>query len=136
MNKEIKCKAIFLTRAFKRLIIISLVVSVLLFLGLNIDLSYRYFLSMLFVFTGLLVVFYQNRYELEKLKIQDENIELSFFNKVFFKRKPIQCKKQGIEVQIQEDIITLYKAKQIIAKVRNSSVNKDDWNKLESYFVL
>lgn len=136
MNEEVKCKAIYLTQAFKRLIIIGVLVSVILFLGLKIDLSYRYFLSILFVFLGLLIVFYQNKNELEKIKIEDDRVKLTYFNKVFFKRKPIECLKHDIEAQMQESIIELYKSKKIIAKVRITSVNEDDWQKLKSYFTL
>ena len=90
----------------KRLIVIGVIVSIILFVGLEIELSYRYFLSMLIVFIGLLIVFYKNKYELEKIKLQGEQIELAFFNKVFFKRKPILCLKHDIEVL---ELLLLYR---------------------------
>jgi hypothetical protein len=136
MNDEIKCKASHLNRAFKKLIIISVILCTLIFLEFNMDLSFRYLLSVIFVFTGLLIVFFLNKYEIEKINLQDEIIELTYFNKIFFKKKPYSCKKQDVKTKMHKNIIVLYKANHIIGRIHNNSVCNEDWIKLKSYFAL
>lgn len=136
MKEEFKCKGFFLKQALKKLVIISVVVSVLLFLGLNIDLSYRYFLSMFFVFIGLLVVFYYNRHTPEIIKLQGEKIELTFFNKVFFKKPICVFNKQEIESRIQGENIEIFKSGSLSVRIRRNELNTEEWNKLKEYFSL
>ena len=53
------------------------------FLCLDIDISYRYFFSMLVILIGLLIVFYSNRNDLEQLNIKEEKIELVYLTTCF-----------------------------------------------------
>lgn len=136
MDETIKIRAVSLRKSLVWLAIISVPLCVFLFLWVEIDFIFSYILCMVFVFIGLLIVFYLNKKELEKIKIEDDKIKLTYFNKVFFKKKPIECLKHDIEVRMQENTIELCKSKNIIAKVHITSVNEDDWQKLKSYFNL
>lgn len=133
----IKFKAIYLTKALWWLIIIGIIISTSIFLSLNIDLSYRYFFSVVIVFIGIIVVFYLNRNELERLDIDGEKIKLSYFNKVIFKRKPASYTKQDIDTKnINNDIIELLNNGKLIGVIRKKSLNLEDWEKVVTYFTL
>lgn len=135
MNETIRLKPVYLIKGLVWIAPIGIVLSLVLFLCLKIDLSYRYFLSMILVFIALLVVFYMNKEELEKICIIENKLEFHFFNKVFFKRKPCICDKQDIETQINDDTIIIFKDKKIIARIRSTSISNEVWIKLKAYFM-
>jgi len=135
MDTEIKFKATFLTKAFWVLIIIGVIISIIIFLSLKTDLTYRYMLSMLIVFLGILVVFFVNRNEPEKIEIREGRIQISFFNKVFFKRKPLSYSKQELDIKYNnDDIIKLFKDDKLIVIIRKEAIKTDDWEKFKGYF--
>lgn len=136
MNITIKFNSIFLNQNFKWLVVIGSVMCVILFFFLKIDLSYCYFLCILIIFTGLLIVFYKNKNEPEKINIEGEKIELSFFNKVFFKRDICVFQKKYLKSQINEDVIELFEEDLIVAKIRKISLRGEDWEILKEYLTL
>lgn len=136
MNITIRFNSIFLIQNFKWLVIIGSVMCAVLFFFLKIDLSYCYFLCMLIIFTGLLIVFYKNKNEPEKINIEGERIEFSFFNKVFFKRKDCIFQKQYLRSQVKEDVIELFEEDLIVAKIRKISLRSEDWRTLKEYLTL
>lgn len=135
MKAVFKFNANYLNRNIWILVIIGLIISLLFFLWVNIDVSYRYFWSMLLVFIGILIVFYLNRNELEQLNIKDEKIELFFFNKTFFKRKMLIYVKQELSIELKNNTIKLSKDNRITGKIRKDSTNENDWNEIVSYFI-
>jgi hypothetical protein len=136
MKTTYKFKAKYLNKILWRLVIIGLAISLLIFIGLDIDLIYRYFISMMIIFVGILIVFYLNKNEIEQLNIEDEKLELIYFNKVFFKSKPSNYLKLELNIKSNDDIIELYKDNKLISNIRNESTVNDDWDKLKSYFKV
>lgn len=135
MNMTIKFKATYLAKAFLWLIIIGILISSVIFLGLKLDLSYRYFFSMVIVFSGILIAFYLNRNELERLDVNVEQITLSFFNKVFFKREPISYARKDIETKHVNGIIEIFYKGELIGMIRKESLTLEDWEKVDTYFT-
>ena len=136
MKTIIKLKPFFLTKALWYLVFIGCAICFLFFIFIKIDISFLYFLSMLVIFSGLLIVFYMNRNEPEKIKIEGEKVEFTFFNKVFFKRKICVCQKQELEsFQGKDGVIKLYKEKHLVSKIRSSALSNEDWEKVKTYFT-
>lgn len=123
----INLKASYLTKCIWWLIIIGVLLSSIIFLTLNIDLEYRYFLSMIFVFIGILIVFYLNRFEIEKIQFSKEKITLTFYNKFFFKKEPESYSKQEVKVKNKDSVLILYFNNNKIGIVRKDSLNSSDW---------
>ena len=135
MDETIKFKASYLNLSLKRLFTIGVLVSISLFVGLDIDLGFRYFLSMLFVFIGLLIVFYLNKNDPETIKFHGDKFEVTFFNKFFFKRSSCVYKRQETESRIKGKTIELFMGEKIVAIIRNSATtSNEDWIKLKSFF--
>jgi len=113
------------------MLLIDLILSIAIFFSLNIDLAYEYFISMLLVFFSLLVVFYLNRLELDKI-IFNNKVTIRYVNKFFFKRKPHELKKENLKVYEVNDsklkIIINYK---VIGFLRKKSLSKNDWDFLK-----
>jgi hypothetical protein len=135
MKTTIMFKATYLKKALWLLIFIEVAICALIFIALKFDLSYRYFLSMLIVFLGLLIVFYVNRNEPEKIDIEGDKIKISFFNKVFFKRKPCIYSRHDLIFKNHNDIIELFKDNQLIGIIRRSSLSEEGWEKVKVYFI-
>ena len=136
MNITIRFEAIYLKKAFWWLFSIGFVISIFIFLGFKIDLSYRYSLSVFIVFLGIIVVFYLNRNELEELSIMGDEIKLSYFNKVFFKRKSARYTKHNIDIKkVDNDIIEILNNGERIGVIRKRSMNSEDWGRVNTYFT-
>lgn len=135
MNTTIIFKPVLLNKHLKWLVIIGLVICVVLFLFLKIDLSYRYFLCMLIIFMGLLIVFYNNKNEPEKIIIEGDRIEFSFFNKVFFKKEDCVFKKQNLRSQVKESVIELFDEDRIVSNIRKISLSSENWETLKVYLT-
>jgi len=129
---DIKFKPAFLNKGFLYLIVIGVIISLIIFITLSIDIAFRYMLSTLIVFAGLLFLFFVNRNEPEKIEIKDNKIYITFFNRSFFKRKPIDFSIQELESKISEDgIIHLTNKGKLIAIVRKDALMENDWEKIK-----
>lgn len=136
MRTEYFFKAIYLNKMLWRLVIIGVIISLTIFIGLDIDISFRYFLSMLIVFIGLLIVFYRNKNELQKLNIGDDKFEIIYFNKVFFKKKPYYQTAQMLNTKLNNDVIEFSVNNKIIGLVRKASIDSGGWEELKSSLNL
>ena len=136
MGITLRFKARYLNKILWRVIFIGLIISLIIFLGLKIDITYRYFLSILVIFFEILIAFYLNKNELEQLIIKEEELKLTFFNKVFFRKKPSDHLKQDLNFKLNKDIIELYEKNKLIGKIRRTSLDETNWEKLKSYFEL
>lgn len=129
---EIKFKPAFLNKGLLYLIVTGVIISLIIFITLSIDITFRYMFSSLIVFAGLLVVFFANRNEPDKIEIKDNKIHITFLNKSFFKRKPIYFFIQELESKISENgIIHLTNKGKLIAIVRRDSLTTNDWKNLK-----
>ncbi|NPD44851.1 MULTISPECIES: hypothetical protein [unclassified Lentimicrobium] len=135
-SMDVKFKPAFLNKGFLYLIVIGLIISLIIFITLSIDITFRYMFSALIVFAGLLVVFFINRNEPEKIEIKDNKIYITFFNKSFFKRKPIDFSIQELESKISENgIIHLTNKGKLIAIIRKDALMESDWKELKKLLV-
>ncbi|NOX85095.1 MAG: hypothetical protein GXO86_03870 [Chlorobi bacterium] len=134
---DIKFKPTFLNKGFLYLIVIGVIISLIIFITLRIDITFRYMLSTLIVFVGLLFLFFVNRNEPEKIEIKDKKIYITFFNRSFFKRKPIEFSIHELESKISEDgIIHLTNKGKLIAIVRKDALIDNDWKKIKELLAL
>lgn len=136
MEEIIKFRVYFLRKAFVWLAIISIPLCVCLFLWMRIDFIYSYTLSMLFVFTGLVWIFYYNRHTPEVIKLKGDEFEITFFNKLIFKKQQCTCEKQEIEPCIKGENLEIYKDKTLLVKMHRNTVDDEEWDKLKVYFTL
>ncbi len=127
MNIIIKCRAVMLARYFKLLVVIGVILSMAIFLFLNINLSYRYLIAMVLVLGGLLISFYLNQNELEMIKIEGIRISFIFINKVFFKKKTCNYQRDELQQKYCEESIDIYRQHQFIAKIRKTALEQEDW---------
>lgn len=134
MRVTFKFKAKYLNKIIWIMVLFGLIISLAIFFGLRMDLSYKYFLSMIIIFIGILVVFYLNRNELDQLSINEEELELIYFNKVFFKRTPSTYLRQNLTFVKTDKLLVLYKGNTKIGIVRKVSTDNQNWDKLLSYF--
>ena len=81
--KIVNFKGVYFNKCMIWLIFICILISIITFLTLNIAIEYKYLLNMTVVFIGIMTIFYLNRFELECVKINNEKIEIIFFNKFF-----------------------------------------------------
>lgn len=130
MKTEYIFKAIYLNRLLWRLIVIGTILSLFIFIGLDIDISFRYFLSMLIVCAGFLIVFYRNRHDLQKLSIEEDKVELIFFNKVFFKKPPSSFTIERKNIKLNIDTIEFSENSRIIGLARKGAIDPDEWEEL------
>lgn len=133
MKNTIKLKPFFLTRALWVVILSGFSISFLLFMLLEVDLTTIYALSMFIAFVGLLIAFYLNRNDPELIEINENQVEAHFFNKIFFKRKPLAASINDFRVMKSENAILLFE-KQKVLHIRKRSVTLVDWNLLVEYF--
>lgn len=128
---EIKFRPAFLNKGLIYLIVTGVIISLIIFITLRIDITFRYMISALIVFAGLLIVFFFNRNEPEKIVFKDSKIFITFFNKSFFKRKPVDFSIQELESKISENgVIYLTNRGKIIAIVRKDALMENDWKEL------
>lgn len=135
MRVTFKFKATYLNKILWIMVLIGLIISLAIFLGLRMDLSYRYFLSMIIIFIGILIVFYLNRNELDQLSINEEELELIYFNKVFFRRNPSTYLRRDLTFVKTDKLLVLYKDNKTIGTIRKVSTDNQNWDKLLSYFT-
>lgn len=133
MKEVIKFKAGYLNKLLGIYLSLSLLISVLIILRLDVDFIDGYIISMTITLSGLMVVFYLNKYEVEEIILTNENLEFYFINKFIFRRKTLNCLKSEINVKINQDIILIYKDSRLIAKVRKNSININSWEFLINY---
>lgn len=133
MKITIKLKPFFLTRALWVVILAGFALSLMLFLLLPFDLTTLYALSMFMVFIGLLIVFYLNRNDPEMIEINENEFKAHFFNKIFFKRKPIVASVNNFRVKKNENAILLFEKRKVL-QLRKRSVTLDEWSLLVEYF--
>jgi hypothetical protein len=133
MKITIKLKPFFLTRALWIVILVGFALSLMLFLLLAFDLTTLYALSMFMVFIGLLIAFYLNRNDPEVIEVNENELKAHFFNKIFFKRKPIVASINDLRVKKNENAILLFEKRKAL-QIRKRSVTLDDWNLLVEYF--
>lgn len=136
MKTEFIFKAIYLNRLLWRVVVIGTILSLFIFIGLDIDISFRYFLSMLIVFTGLLIVFYRNRHDLHKLSIEEDTVELIYFNKVFFKKTPSSHTLASLNTKLNTDAIEFSENSKIIGLARKGAIDPAEWEELISRLNL
>jgi hypothetical protein len=68
-NINIKFKPALLNKGFLYLIVAGVIISLIIFITLSVDIAFRYMLSTLIVFAGLLFLFFVNRNEPERIEI-------------------------------------------------------------------
>ena len=134
MKKIIKINSLYLSNLMKKLLYGGVLISVLIFFGLDIDISYRYFISVLLVFVGLLYVFYLNKNFPEYIDIQDDQLKIAFSNKMFFKKGVQEYKKEDISLKEEEDLLLIYNKNELVAKIDILSFNDNDLCEFRSYF--
>ncbi len=123
----IKFKASYLNKSILWLIVIGILMSLMLFLTLNLATEYTYFLSMLFVSVGTLIVFYLNRNEPEQVQLDHEKIALVYFNKFFFKKPEANYTISELKSSVVNDRIVLSKNNLVVAIIRKASLVLADW---------
>jgi hypothetical protein len=131
----INFKASFLNKCILWLILIGVFVIGILFLTLNIAPEYIYFLSMLFIFSGILIVFYLNRFEPTQIQLVSGHLTVSFFNKFFFKKKEANYSKSELKASIKNDIITLSKNNLTVIIIRKASLDLKYWEYLRDILI-
>jgi cell division protein FtsW (lipid II flippase) len=130
---NVKFKAIFLKKAFLLLVVVGVIISLLIFIFLDVDFIYKYMLSMLIIFSGIFVIFFLNRNEPERIKIKEDRIQFAFFNKVFFKRTPVSYSIKEINLESHDnDIMRLFKNEELFAVIRKEAIKTEDWESLKT----
>ncbi len=127
IENEIRLKAVFLTKALWLLVIVGVITSIIIYIFLEMNFTFQYLLSMLVVFSGILVVFFINRNEPEKIEIKKGKIKIVFFNKVFFKQRPISYSKIELNQISDNNIIKLFKDDVLVVNIRKEAVRIKDW---------
>jgi hypothetical protein len=112
---------------------IGILISAVIFLVFNFAIEYRYFICMIFIFTGIMIVFYLNRFEPASIKFSNEKIEVSYFNKFFFKKNQGIYSKDEIKILNKEDIFTLSNNTGIVAIIRKKALDAEDWGTFKKY---
>lgn len=135
MSQFIRFKPSFLTKGIWLSIVICGCLSLMIFLRLNIELEYRYLLSMIIVFIGILIVFYINRFEPSHIQIDNETICIDYFNKAFFKRKAVTFSKDKLSVSSRVDRIKVYTEDTLQAIIRKECLDLKDWEALKNVFA-
>jgi hypothetical protein len=127
MKEIINFRPSYLTKGIWLLIIIGGCSSLSIFLILDVEMSYRYLLSMIIIFIGILILFYVNRFEPELLSIDDETIHIDYFNKSLFKRKRTTILLNKITVSSEDAIIKIFNDKTLEAVIRKNAVEVEKW---------
>jgi cytochrome c biogenesis protein CcdA len=134
MRETFKFKATYLNKIIWTMVLIGLIITLAIFLGLRMDLICRYFISMIIILMGILIVFYLNRNELDQLNINEEELELIYFNRVFWKRPPSTYLRRNLTFVKTDELFVLYVDNKTIGTVRKVSTDNQSWDKLLSYF--
>ncbi|MFO7447551.1 MAG: hypothetical protein R6W90_14365 [Ignavibacteriaceae bacterium] len=83
-----------------------------------------------------MIVFYLNRTEPKELEIDSDEVKITFFNKVFFKKVSRTFIKQNINYKLNNDIIELFEDNLLIVVIRKNSLSKEDWEAVKNYFGI
>ena len=135
MKIVIKLNAVLQNKLLKWVVILGVMVSALLFLFLKIEWTFIYFLSILFIFSGIVGSFYLNRNEPETIIIEENIIKFSFFNKFLFVREDCFFKKECLLFQENESSIELLNNGRRVVIIRKKSLSKNDLDILKTYFI-
>lgn len=130
LKKIFNFQQFYLKKSINLLVIIGLILSISIFLLFKIDIVYKYFLSMVIVFLGVLIVFYLNKYHLEKLII-NAKLHFIYSNKFFFKKKDKEIGINEVEVDKKNNAkLTISSKGKIVAIVRRNSLNDIEWREI------
>ena len=75
----------------------------------------------------MLTVFYLNRFEPEYIRVENENVEIAYFNKVFFKRKNENLIKSDLTIYQRHDFIEIICNDTLKAVIRQKSLEPECW---------
>lgn len=123
-------KPSFLNKGILWLTLIGVPVSTVLFLTLKIATEYIFFICMMFVSVGVLLIFYFNRFDVFQIIIDDHTIKLFYFNRSFFKTPTKSYTKNEIEISTNNDSIILSKEGTKVGIIRKSAVEAAAWGDL------
>ena len=88
---------------------------------------------MMIVFTGILSVFYQNRYDIQELNVNEGELEFSYFNRTFFKKGKVKKSNVNIKIDIKDDEVTFSDVNEVIGIIRKCSTDEGKWNELMEF---
>ena len=134
--ETVNFKGSYFNKCMIWLISIGVLISAVVFLTLNIVIEYKYFLSIFVVFIGIMIVFYLNRFEPDSIKISNEKIEISYFNKSFFKRKPGSYAISELKVSNKNDMLILSNNAETIGILRKDALDQENWGIIKNILLL
>lgn len=130
-SKQIHLKSIYFSKLLSILLCLSILISALIFLEMNSKVEYKYLLCMIFVFLGILCVFYLNRFESLSLKIIDYTIEVEYFNKFFFKKQIGVYRLNELKIIKNHEKISLFYGGNLVTVLRKNAMLSSDWEYFE-----
>lgn len=133
MGKKFVFTAKYLSNLLIKMIIPCVIISLILFLTLEIKFSYKYLISMMIVFAGILSVFYQNRYDVQEFNVNEGELEFSYFNKTFFKKEKVKKSNVNIKIDVKNDEVTFSDINEVIGIIRKCSTDEEKWNELVEF---
>lgn len=130
----LKLKPVYLSRIMNYIFLGGGAVVILFMLFFPLHWAYKYFVSMVFLFVALLYGFYLNRNDLLIIQCNPDNVEFSFINNVFFKRKTMKLQRVEIEYNETNGVMSFLRHGKLFAILRKKSVNDIEWEQLTAYF--
>jgi hypothetical protein len=99
--------------------------------------EFVYFLSMTGFLIAVLILFYRIRYNPYIIILSDENIDIEYLNKSFFRRKSFKSKIKELHYKKEKNVIILYNSQnQIITKINNDTIEEKDKEDFVSFLKL
>ncbi len=134
--KKIYCKGFLLNRLVIAVLFGGLLIEVpsLMFL-FKIDIANLIPILSMVNFLLIVFIFYLNRNEVYTISIQGDEVSVDFFNKVFFKRVPMDFRKGEFKIERIGAKLSVYNGEKCIMHIREQSMKPDEWRTLIEFFA-
>jgi hypothetical protein len=130
MEKKFVFTAKYLGNLLVKMIIPCSIISLILFLSLEMKFSYKYFISMTIVFVGIVIVFHKNKHDVHEFIFNDDELEFSYFNKIFFRKEKMKIRQANLEIDIKVDQVILREFNEVVGIIRRCTTDENNWNEI------
>ncbi|MGZ3999239.1 MAG: hypothetical protein ACXVIY_01350 [Mucilaginibacter sp.] len=132
---DISFKQYYLNKALYWLFSIVTIMIVIVSIASNWNFENLFVLTGVLLGVGINVLLYLNRFEVKHVILDDEAIEITYYEQMYFGRAKQSYLKTEIKVFKEGDVLILSNDKGTVAKIRRKALNYEDWGTLENYFA-
>ena len=128
-------KSYYLTKSLYWLCGIGAFLSTLIFLKVELPVGDKFEISVLLVSIGAIFVIYLNRHEPHYIKLDADEFNVVYLNKLIFKKPSAVYLRSNIKCVSENGNLILFSELGKQAIIREKDLEKRDWETLKRYFL-